>query len=124
MDYVGHRRDTKKSRNPPTGGSSKDMDLTQVRWRKASYSGGNGGGCVEVGVWHKASYSGGNGGGCREVSATPDTASGPHKADQDLPYLFRHSKDPHGPKPAFPPPELESVLPGTQDRGLDPRLQS
>jgi len=24
------------------------MDLTQAQWRKSSYSGGNGGGCVEV----------------------------------------------------------------------------
>src|SRR5258708_14870794 len=101
MDYVGHRRDTKKSRNPPTGGSSKEMELPQVRWRKASDSGGNGGGCVEAGVWHKASYSGGNGGGCVEVSATHDTASVPHKADQDLLYLLRDSKDPKGPKLAF-----------------------
>lgn len=26
------------------------MDIRQVTWRKASYSGGNGGGCVEVAV--------------------------------------------------------------------------
>ncbi len=42
------------------------MDIGQLTWRKASYSGANGGGCVEVGVWHKSSYSGGNGGDCVE----------------------------------------------------------
>ena len=46
------------------------MDISHVTWRKASYSGGNGGNCVEVGVWRKASYSGGNGGGCVEVAST------------------------------------------------------
>jgi hypothetical protein len=25
------------------------MDISHVTWRKASYSGGNGGGCIEVG---------------------------------------------------------------------------
>ena len=30
------------------GGSSQVMDISHVKWRKASYSGGNGGGCVEV----------------------------------------------------------------------------
>ena len=37
-------------------------------WRKSTYSGGNGGECVEVGTWRKASYSGGNGGGCVEAA--------------------------------------------------------
>jgi hypothetical protein len=33
------------------------MDLSHVTWRKASYSGDNGGECVEVGTaWRKASY--------------------------------------------------------------------
>jgi Domain of unknown function (DUF397) len=43
------------------------MELSPVIWRKASYSGSNGGACVEVGVWRKATYSGGNGGACVEV---------------------------------------------------------
>ena len=45
------------------------MDISHVTWRKATYSGANGGGCVEVGVWHKASHSGGNGGDCVEVAS-------------------------------------------------------
>ena len=45
------------------------MDLTGVSWRKSSYSGSNGGDCVEVAeVWRKSSYSGSNGGDCVEVA--------------------------------------------------------
>jgi hypothetical protein len=40
------------------------MDMT---WRKSSYSGVNGGACVEIGVWRKSSYSTSNGGNCVEV---------------------------------------------------------
>jgi hypothetical protein len=60
-------------------------------WRKASYSGNNGGGCVEVGVWRKASYSGNNGGACVEVASAPTTVA------------VRDSKDPDGPRLAFTP---------------------
>lgn len=31
-----------------TGGSGEVMDISNVNWRKASYSGANGGDCVEV----------------------------------------------------------------------------
>jgi hypothetical protein len=41
---------------------------TVTGWRKASYSSGNGGNCVEVGQdWRKASYSGNGGNDCVEV---------------------------------------------------------
>ena len=37
-------------------------------WRKSTYSTGQGGQCVEVGVaWRKSSYSTGQGGNCVEV---------------------------------------------------------
>ena len=62
-----------------------------LSWRKASYSGANGGGCVEVGVWRKASHSGNNGGGCVEVAPSPATVA------------VRDSKDPSGPRLAFTP---------------------
>jgi hypothetical protein len=68
------------------------MDIGNVTWRKASYSGGNGGACIEVGVWRKASYSGGNGGGCIEVASTPAAL-----------VAVRDSKDPDGPKLALSP---------------------
>ena len=67
------------------------MDLTGVSWRKASYSGTNGGDCVEVAeVWRKSSYSGGNGGDCVEVARTLPAA-----------VAVRDSKDPDGPKLIF-----------------------
>jgi hypothetical protein len=67
------------------------MDLGNVTWRKASYSGDNGGNCIEVGVWRKASYSGANGGNRVEVSAT------------DTVLAIRDSKDPAGPALSFTP---------------------
>jgi hypothetical protein len=60
------------------------MDSEKVTWRKARYSGDNGGGCVEVGLWRKATHSGDNGGNCVEV-ATADTQ-----------IAVRDSKDPAG----------------------------
>ena len=69
------------------------MDLTGAVWRKSSYSGSNGGDCVEVAeVWRKSSYSGTNGGNCVEVAATLPTA-----------VAVRDSKDPDGPKLIFTP---------------------
>jgi hypothetical protein len=69
------------------------MDLTGARWRKSSYSGTNGGNCVEVAeVWGKSSYSGGNGGNCVEVARTLPAA-----------VAVRDSKDPDGPKLIFTP---------------------
>jgi hypothetical protein len=41
--------------------------VTSAAWRKSSYSGNNGGNCVEVATWRKASYSGNNGGACVEA---------------------------------------------------------
>jgi Domain of unknown function (DUF397) len=69
------------------------MDLTGVSWRKSSYSGTNGGACIEVAeVWRKSSYSGSNGGDCVEVAAAlPDAVA------------VRDSKDPDGPKLIFTP---------------------
>ncbi|WP_240138106.1 DUF397 domain-containing protein [Streptomyces sp. MUM 178J] len=50
------------------------FDLSTARWRKSSYSDGDGGSCVEVGydfpgaaAWRKSSYSNGEGGSCLEV---------------------------------------------------------
>lgn len=48
--------------------------MSNVWWFKSSYSGGDGGDCVEVAYdWHKSSYSGGGGGECIEVATSPDT---------------------------------------------------
>jgi hypothetical protein len=40
-----------------------------MSWRKSSFSGSNGGNCVEV-AWRKSTFSGSNGGDCVEVAST------------------------------------------------------
>lgn len=60
------------------------MEAERLTWRKSSWSGDNGGGCVEV-AWRKSSRSGGNGGGCVEVATVPDRV------------MIRDSKDVDGP---------------------------
>ena len=60
-------------------------DLTGCTWRKSSYSGSNGGDCVEItfATWAKSSYSGGNGGECVEIGRA-----------EDAPYVgIRDTKD-------------------------------
>ncbi|MEE4546810.1 DUF397 domain-containing protein [Streptomyces sp. V4-01] len=62
----------------------------ELIWFKSSYSGTNGGDCVEVALdWRKSSYSGSGGGECVEVAACPDTVH------------VRDSKDPEGPALRF-----------------------
>jgi hypothetical protein len=91
-----------------------------MTWRKSSYSSGNGGTCVEVGVWRKASYSGHNGGACVEVTATRDASAALHKADQELLYLMRDSKDQDGPRLAFTAAEWDAFIKGVKDGEFDP----
>jgi hypothetical protein len=38
-------------------------------WRKSSFSGSNGGNCIEI-AWRKSTFSGSNGGSCVEVAPT------------------------------------------------------
>ncbi|WP_406437397.1 DUF397 domain-containing protein [Streptomyces sp. NBC_00631] len=52
------------------------IDLSNVTWRKSSYSNSDGGNCIEVSddllraaTWHKSSYSNTSGGECIEVAA-------------------------------------------------------
>ncbi|MFF3005735.1 DUF397 domain-containing protein [Kitasatospora sp. NPDC057940] len=68
-----------------------------VTWRKSSYSGSNGGDCVEVALaWRKSSYSG----SCIEVAPglLPDTVP------------VRDSKDPYGPALVFPAEAWEAFV--------------
>ncbi|MEV1069509.1 DUF397 domain-containing protein [Streptomyces sp. NPDC050263] len=51
------------------------IDLSNVTWRKSSYSNSEGGACVEVSddllgaaTWRKSSYSNSDGGACLEVA--------------------------------------------------------
>lgn len=64
--------------------------LSTATWHKSSYSGGDGGNCLEVARWRKSTHSGGQGGDCLEV------ADG-HPALVPV----RDSKNPRGPKLAF-----------------------
>jgi hypothetical protein len=82
--------------------------LTAVVWRKSSYSGGDGGNCIEASdsltgaSWRKSTHSGGSGGECIEVAA-------------NLPDLIpvRDSKDPHGPTLTFTPAAWTSFVTAT-----------
>ncbi|MBO2463451.1 DUF397 domain-containing protein [Actinomadura violacea] len=73
------------------------LDLSAVKWRKASRSAHGGGDCVEVGgvpqvpdgAWRKASRSAHEGGDCVEVAEMAPLVA------------VRDSKDPDGPKLAF-----------------------
>jgi Domain of unknown function (DUF397) len=71
------------------GGSSEVMDISQVTWRKASYSGANGGECVEV-------------------ASTGKTL-----------VAVRDSKDPDGPNLAFTPRGWQSFIQRVRNTSLD-----
>ncbi|MDH2393442.1 DUF397 domain-containing protein [Streptomyces sp. HNM0663] len=59
---------------------------TTLEWFKSSYSGSDGGECLEVAyAWRKSSYSSEEGGECVEVAAHPTTVH------------VRDSKAPEGP---------------------------
>ncbi|WP_432752892.1 DUF397 domain-containing protein [Streptomyces sp. JL2001] len=59
------------------------MSTEEPTWFKSSYSGGEGGECVEVAyTWRKSSYSGGEGGNCVEVAAHPAAV---HVRDSKVP---------------------------------------
>ncbi|GAA3931310.1 DUF397 domain-containing protein [Streptomyces gulbargensis] len=48
------------------------MSAAALSWFKSSYSGDEGGACLEVAYdWRKSSYSGSEGGNCVEVAAHP-----------------------------------------------------
>jgi hypothetical protein len=71
-------------------------------WRTSSHSGPDGGNCVEVGYdWTKSSHSGSNGGACVEVSAC---------SCSDAPVHVRDSKNPTGPTLTFPRPAWSAFL--------------
>ncbi|MBD0424760.1 DUF397 domain-containing protein [Streptomyces sp. TRM S81-3] len=52
------------------------MSGTALEWFKSSYSGSEGGNCVEVAYdWRKSSYSSGEGGACVEVAVAVQPAT-------------------------------------------------
>ncbi|WP_406287996.1 DUF397 domain-containing protein [Embleya sp. NBC_00896] len=54
---------------------SEGGDCVEVAWRKSSHSGNEGGQCVEV-AWRKSCYSGNEGGDCVEVAWRKSPHSG------------------------------------------------
>ncbi|MFI6055821.1 DUF397 domain-containing protein [Streptomyces violascens] len=70
---------------------SPEYDLNKASWHKSSYSGGEGGDCLEIARWQKSTYSDASGGDCLEVS-------------DDFPHIVpvRDSKNPDGPVLVFP----------------------
>lgn len=61
---------------------------TDLNWFKSSYSGSQGGDCVEVAIaWTKSSYSSEQGGNCVEVSACPHTVHVRDSKDTAIPSL-------------------------------------
>ncbi|MFB4296205.1 DUF397 domain-containing protein [Actinomadura sp. NTSP31] len=75
----------KSSYSGPNGGNC--IELAGLSWRKSARSGENGGDCVELArlAWRKSSYTGSNGGNCVEL------------ADAVGVVAVRDSKDPDGP---------------------------
>lgn len=66
------------------------MNAEALQWFKSTYSGSEGGACLEVAyAWHKSSYSGDEGGQCVEVAACPHTVH------------VRDSKNPDADGPTF-----------------------
>jgi len=72
------------------------MDLTRAAWRKSSFSGGNGGTCVEVAVIAGATDGGGHA------------------------VALRDSKNPSGPALVFTPDEWRAFTLGVRDGEFDP----
>ena len=75
---------------------------TGILWRKSSYSGDQGGECVEcapIGMlaWRKSTYSGDQGGNCLEVAETPHAT-----------IAIRDSKTPAGPTLTLDPAAFTS----------------
>ncbi|MEV8602845.1 DUF397 domain-containing protein [Streptomyces griseoviridis] len=89
----------------------RSIDLSNVRWRKSSYSNSDGGACVEISVdllsaavWRKSSYSNQDGGQCLEFVG-------------DLPAVpVRDSKDP-GRAPLVFEPRAWAVFADAVERG-------
>ena len=82
------------------------IDLSNITWRKSTYSNPDGGQCVEVShdllataAWRKSSHSNPDGGNCIEVA-------------DGFPALVpvRDSKDPHGPALLFEVPAWASFV--------------
>ncbi|MFC9246040.1 DUF397 domain-containing protein [Streptomyces sp. NPDC057136] len=80
---------------------------TAREWFKSSYSGDEGGACLEVAYdWHKSSYSGSEGGACVEIAAHPTAIH------------VRDSKNPDGPTLTVAPTTWSAFAGFAADRRL------
>ncbi|AUY49123.1 DUF397 domain-containing protein [Streptomyces sp. CB01881] len=70
---------------------------TKMAWFKSSYSGNEGGACVEV-AWRKSSYSSNEGGQCIEIAEATEAVH------------VRDSKDKTGPQLAFEPAAWQAFV--------------
>jgi hypothetical protein len=71
----------------------------KTAWFKSSYSGSEGGNCLEVAYdWRKSSYSSNEGGNCVEVAAHPSAVH------------IRDSKNPDGPILSISPATWSSFI--------------
>ncbi|MDT0396263.1 MULTISPECIES: DUF397 domain-containing protein [Streptomyces] len=76
------------------------MTGTALAWFKSSYSGSEGGACLEVAyTWRKSTYSGSEGGQCIEVSPHPTAIH------------IRDSKTPNAPHLTVTPKAWAAFLP-------------
>ncbi|MGC0409368.1 hypothetical protein RKD32_002230 [Streptomyces sp. SAI-195] len=78
---------------------------TTIQWRKSSYSGDQGGECVECTplgqlAWRKSSYSGDQGGDCVEIAEVTDHAT----------VAVRDSKTPAGPTLTLAPATFSAFV--------------
>ncbi|GAA2311733.1 DUF397 domain-containing protein [Streptomyces kunmingensis] len=97
----------KSSYSGDQGGSCVECaPLGPLAWRTSTYSGDQGGDCVEcapVGAlgWQKSTYSSDQGGECVEVAGTPCAA-----------VAVRDSKNPAGPSISFSPDAFRTFVRG------------
>jgi hypothetical protein len=77
------------------------MDVSKARWRKSSFSGNNGGNCVEVAQLEDA------------------VEDHPRKVDHLDLIAVRDSKNPDGPKLFFVPAEWDAFLDGVKANVFD-----
>ena len=102
-----------------------------IQWRKSSYSGNNGGNCVELGLtWRKSSRSSNNGGNCVELAANWRKSSRSSNNGGDCVELtelaeaprvaVRDSKRPDQPHLCFARPEWSAFTAGVRSGCYDP----
>ncbi|MER6219527.1 DUF397 domain-containing protein [Streptomyces sp900105755] len=92
-----------------SGGEGGDCVEAAYTWRKSSYSSGEGGQCLEAAYpWRKSTHTSGGGGECLEVRAAPSVI---HIRDS------KRTADPAAPRLALSPSSWSAFLVGVTERG-------